>query len=652
MSQPEYQPVPTKHDERGPEAGWIWCVRRYPLLCVFHLCSTRSKVQDQLHLEKLLKPSVYWPLLIIAGQLILVITGWMFFAKNATHPTPLPKYLAEQAQRFPPAMTFIVTCISTLISVCSSVLYSNAVRYALALRLSRPMPLHHLSIGVKIARERTLLSWRFMKWTAITFFSITLLGAQTTAWTTLLTPAKISLPADVSGYALDISNPEVYRLVANLTRTGELYPDAMIVVAQTIQASGVAAINAEFGLPGDIINFNQVTFVNSTGGIMPMFLRNVRSVLNSTSHYSSTLNVNSGVESPRGFATSFEVIQQGITVRTTCKERDPGNVETRSQNLTVGLISLTGVVLDVVCPDGSVMIANETTSVLTRIPVGRSEGSTVLASACMLPNHPGSYGNAFFIILCHSPTNPGEEFVIHAVGDLYPFIGTLSCEMIPKLTSVRVKYTESVSEEGPYTVTASILDVLEEREIEDGDIAVAPFTFLSRGFQARQAWCGPSDSAYLTGVFEFCATLMQAALTRSSNKYLPDKIPIPMRRDTSGTLLIETIGWDFRASARPGEKATGVIAAALLIPTFVAMSTIAFTLIAVINNRQRALLQYQVHIDTGELLQVIGTTQPDKEFPTLNSTEGELMEYSRNERLQVRLQKDIRNQIEMVIERE
>ncbi|KAF8649631.1 hypothetical protein AX16_005720 [Volvariella volvacea WC 439] len=635
-----YQPL-TKERGYGRSKGWI-----------------QNKVQDTFF-ENFLRPSVYWPSLIITGQLFLVLCGWTFYGKNAARPTPLPDTLAEQARRFPPATTFVVTCISTLISIASGFLHSQAVRYALTCRLVDPMPLHHLAIGVKIARERTVLSWQFLRWTIVTGFSLTLLGAQTTAWSTLLTPAMIHLPVALSGYELDISKPEVYKMIANQTRNGRMYVDSMAVVAQTIQASGAAAVNAEFGFPGDIVNFNRVAFINSTGGIMPIFLRDVQSTLNTQSHYSSTINIDGGVESPRGFDTSFEMIQQGMTVQATCKKRDPSNVEIMNRTVSRGEFNVDAVNMNVTCADGSVGEGDRRASVLVRMPVGGSEGGTVLAYPCPLTDHPGGY-----------------EFVIQAVGELYNIIGTLSCEMIPKLTLARVRYVESGGMEGPYTVTVSILEVLEERDIEDVDFATAPFTFLIRAFQAGQSWWGSTygntvsdiyvsgkpelpvvyrtTEAYLMGIFEFGATLMQAILTRSNSTLLPDEIPASMRHNTTGALFIETIGWDFRPDARAEEGASitapGLVAGTLVIPTLVAISAIAFTVIAIVRTRGRRFLAFQAHVDFGDFMQVMALTHSDRDFPSLDKSEGEFLRHSKEMNLQVHLQKDIRHdQIEMVL---
>ncbi|KAF8649626.1 hypothetical protein AX16_005715 [Volvariella volvacea WC 439] len=525
------------------------------------------------------------------------------------------------------------------------------------------MPLHHLAVGVKIARERTVLSWRFLKWTIVTALSLTLIGAQTTAWSTLLTPAKIHLPVDLSGYELDISNPEVYEMAANRTREGSLYPDGQTVVGQTVQASGAAAVNAKFGFPGDIVNFNQISFVNSTGGIMPVFLRDVQSVLNTQSHYASTINLEYGVESPRGFDTTFEMIQQGMTVQTTCTAKDPQSVDVRNQTLNLRGFGLMAVLLDVTCTDGATMKADDNTAVITRIPQGETtDASAVLVSPCPMSNHPGAY-----------------EFIIHAFGGTYDMIGTLSCEMIPKLTSVRVQYEESQAgtEESAYSFVATILEVVKEREVEDADFAVAPFSVLYRNFQSGQGWWGSTFGntvsevyaskkpdqkvvektveAYLTGVFEFGATLMQAVMTRSNNSFIPDQIPTTLRHNTTGTLYIETLGWDFRSDARDREggslTAPGLLAATLLIPTLVAISAITFTVIAVIANLRDKMLQYQAHVDMGDFMQLMALTHSDQyRFPTLDSNEGDFMNYSKVSKLRVRLQKDARGQIELIME--
>ncbi|KAF8649639.1 hypothetical protein AX16_005727 [Volvariella volvacea WC 439] len=573
-------------------------------------------------------PNIYWPSLIVIGQLFLLFAAWGFYTATAIKPVALPESTAERAARSASAVTLIVTLISTIIAIGSSYLYSHSVRYALTCHLTRAMPLHRLALAIKIARARPLFSLTFYWWMLITLVNVGILGAQTAAWNTLLTPRRIIIGHDATGSGINVLAPEFVQFAATYVRDPRWRaPDNAVTMSSVMQASGVAAVNAEFGLPA-ILNFNEVSFVNATRGIMPAFLEDTASSIETASQYLASVHVDTKSMSLTGFNTNITLEQQGLTAQVECQPRNPSlhAVDRVRGTLPSRGVEIEGMtfVMDVICPDGS----NTSAMAITQIFQNRTEGDAVLISLCPT-----------------APASPVYEVVIHGEGELYSVIGNLSCIVTPKNTTVQVNYISSTGFHNSSSTTFTSIMPLREDNIRTLDEVVGPLTFLNRHLSTTQNLAGndlgnillefyyPERSmeniqraaaAYLTGVLEFSSTLLRAEFTRTNTRYWPnDQIPSAVLYDLTGTYSTETMGWDNRKSP--------LVPLLLIIPTLVAFSAFLFVISAIHQTKTSspdARLPQQSYLDLGDFLHVMAVSYPDSRLPSLEKGEGDFMKRS------------------------
>ncbi|KAF8649620.1 hypothetical protein AX16_005709 [Volvariella volvacea WC 439] len=586
-----------------------------------------------------LPPHIKWPLLVIGGQLIFLVGGWGFYIAASRQPIALADFLAEAAADYPNSMTFIITLLSTLFATASSYLHSHAVRYALTCYLVDELKLSYLALAVKIARERPLLSLRKYKASTVTWISLLILGSQTAVWTTLFTPRPIALPNDMTGSGLDISNPDFIQRAAGLAQNASFRPDTVVTAAAVLQASGVAALNAEFGLPA-IVNFNEMSFINSTGGIMPVFLQSTRSILKSRSEFAPSATISALAHNPSGFSNNFTVTQQGVVVDTTCRVREPPNVQVL--NTTMELPGNNGRMLvtqamEVTCPDGEIRNTGSNGALLTLSQVNGTS-SAILSYPCPLGGK-----------------SPGYEMVLHGFGT-YGFIGTISCTMIPQLTEVQVHYgSSSRFTNTSYTNFVTVGEPQSKELIDDPTFAVVPFSFLQRHLESSQSLTSNDFGnivstyfyyhdrepdampriigAYLSGVFESSGTILRATLTQTDNGWLDDTVLGTMKYDINGTYFTGTMGWDHRNAP--------LVPCALMITSIIAISAIAFVALAAIkryNNREEFNNERskQEHLDLGEFSHLIAVAFPKVDLPDLDRGEGEFLQKS--DKLKARLE--------------
>lgn len=553
------------------------------------------------------------PIFAITLQVCYLIFLYIFYAVTFTKPVALPDKSAIWAKENDQAVTLIVTLLSTLIAYCSSQAFAGAIRYCLARFMCgpRPVSLNVVAATVTLSTGAPLIPGRRWWWTCSSILLVIVTSAQTASWTTLLTPRNIPVTAKLSGTELDVSSERFAALMESNAQlvTPQLFGNSLGFVTQ----SGASAVGTQFSVP-TILNFNQMSYVNSTGGSLPAtwnpYLSTTTSTSGSQIPASLTFTDLSADVQVRGrkrlFPISFQMTQQGFTSRVECRSvpltatTSPSVTITTVADVTSLADSFVGApaadlavgagVLTVGCTgegytrlnfDGSPAAGAEATNTTRGEPVLMNPArDAVLASSCGV-----------------AEVNGGAHWDIIIVGTgRYSFMNSTICSVWPLTTFVDVDYHDSLGSFNS-SLPSFINNTRAWREQPSpwlGQFAVDMFLrgVVSQGQSTRGSAVGdvvrgfagtgvPGEDltqhadkvpkileAYVRGVMEFSVTLLRTAysaensgLFQSSGTTIPEDLRIPM----NGTYRTETMGWYQESSAA---------ASTLISPTLVALLSI------------------------------------------------------------------------------
>ncbi|TFK73336.1 hypothetical protein BDN72DRAFT_197586 [Pluteus cervinus] len=575
-----------------------------------------------------LRPRYRWPILIISGQIIVLTFGWTFYGVTRQRPITLPDDLASAARVYPQPVTYTVTLISSFLSIITAFLYANSIKYAVAMSLSQPVSLFTLTSCIRVAGKSPITNFVRPYWTLAAAICAVALSTQTAGWATLLTPQLIGIPTGMTGYGLDIGNEDFINMVTE--EYGEemlitdIYPNVMPIVA----ASGAAALSAHFGLPG-ILNYNQLSFVNSTGGILPANIFALDSAINTGQQLPVHTFLDQNIHSPKGFSTNYTVTQQGLTADIHCEQR----------NLT-----------DTTNPSVQFFTVNQTFINTTVTFESMVVGCGVVGPIILgIPDNTTQELSAILTDFCIN-TDTGYDVIVVGQGT-YSFLGTMVCNVQPQITIVDVNYNGGSSlfntNSWPNFITIS-----PPRKIIAGfDAGLLPLATVLRALGAAQTLTGNTIGdllssfyvsyvgnkgegvsveimeSFIRGVIEFGGTLLRASYTETNNSLFVNDtdtsaIPPSFQIPTNGTYYTETIGWYQHTSAVPG---------VLLAPTFVSLSSILIILITLYKTRRFLEVDEQDYFDAGNILHVMaaaGAGGLPGDFPAYSKDKKVYLEYS------------------------
>ncbi|KAJ6536934.1 hypothetical protein B0H19DRAFT_1270623 [Mycena capillaripes] len=461
--------------------------------------------------------SSLWPLAVIGGQSVLLAIAYGFFAAlHVRGQIPLSPTLSELARRNPQAKTYLVTFLATALSALSSYLFSQAVRHAILVYLSRPMSVSTLGFGILISRRSPIFQRRQLKWVfAGGVFFLTTLG-QTASWTSLLTPIEIIISTPLEGSEIDLSSPALgtnFEQLWNATSGIQNYIESGI--ASVMDISGAADVDA-VAASLSLVDFNNWIYAESTRGILPTNL------VDSADEYSMvnkliTTNTQPFPGPTTGFNFNFSMIQQGLTANASCEYQQ------LDANSDPPLVRFTDQV--------EIAVGDELRQyTVAGMSTTCSDEQTVQSDQWVYPWELAGGVEA--------PT-PAPATVSYAV--IYALEEALS-------------YGQSSTNN---VVTDSITTILANQGVEQSSLSYT----LSYPLLL---------SAYIQGVIEFAGTVIKTDLASSTGP-LSAGIPSEMRRDIFGAALTVTVGWEHNA---------GVNNAILIPSTFVAIASILIVLFA------------------------------------------------------------------------
>ncbi|KIM46986.1 hypothetical protein M413DRAFT_422590 [Hebeloma cylindrosporum] len=541
------------------------------------------------------RPRVAIPTAVLIIQTALLVFGWAFFGVTISRPVPLPAYLARSARNNIQTLTFVVTLISSFITLVSG------------LCLSRPVSLYKVAAVIKLATGSPIRDVARIEWTIAAAVCLLALNAQTAGWTTLLLPKPIVMNADITGFELNLNSPDFQKLM--VTNGQIVTPDLFTSVIPLVEASGTTAVSTRFSLPS-ILNFNQISYINSTHGILPTNYGAMYSTLRSAT--GSSLPVNTEIERlpnqpTSGFPVSFTMTQQGFTANVSCAQRPVNETTSPSMRLlsqTQSIFSATSTVtlaqLVVQCP-------NAAQSITSRPVMTSSNVDAVFGLSCPVTDASGKQT---------------WDFIIAGSG-IYKFINTTVCNIAPQVTTLNVDYNDAAqffNSSFPSFVNGSqAWDAIDAPWI--GEYAVS---ILARALQVGQSTVGNGMGDTLSSFLAIIppypevlndVLLLRTAYTQNDNGLFPGNasvIPPSMRIATHGTFRSETIGWYQDKDTAPG---------VLLAPTLILVVSILIVVITLMMTRGFNEPDGNHHFDPGNILHVIAASSAgglQEPFPPFN----------------------------------
>ncbi|KAJ7167164.1 hypothetical protein C8R43DRAFT_1232157 [Mycena crocata] len=534
-----------------------------------------NRRQSGSHPDAVLRTLRGWPAWVIAGHILLQIVAWSFF-------------IVVEARGH----------IAVPVSVAAWIT-SHGLRRAIALHLNAPMPLVDFFSSVSIASRSLVLDPRKWKWSVASIALVVLTGVQTSAWTTLLTPTRIQIVAELYGTELDLASPALHQMY----RSGALdfcvrNSTSLPAFAMGQTESGYMAAKSAMDFPA-LFTVMDATFDISTAGILPATLYPV----NASVWFPSNMTLPAGIATledlPVGLTANFSMLQQG-----TSRPYEP------SRKSVVGLICETGFTAMVNCSfqnlsaDPTVILAGDTVRDWNHMNTSETNiiAYTELSSACSTPvdsnlNFTSAYTtgrqqNYVLMIACGPVESAGYTMIFQSAGG-YDFMRTTVCTFDPFVTHVDVDYSDALVFSGIINATTR-----EQSVLPDGDgpaglsamMTLGSMLFFAQGVTTNimgdqllpflQEVDGNSFQdehvlflieEYIRGVTEYSATVFRACLS-GTNGTFPDGVPDNMTIRTNGTLFVQTVGWIH----------TSPITAWVLIPgTLVALFTIGVIFTAV-----------------------------------------------------------------------
>ncbi|KAF7308040.1 Protein arginine N-methyltransferase [Mycena kentingensis (nom. inval.)] len=482
---------------------------------------------------------IRWPVYIVAGELTLIAFALGFlFAVRRRGQIPLGAYAVEFFEVNPQIKTWLFTFVASVLSMFSSFLFAQAVRHALVVALSHPLRLSTLVSGVKISKRALILDKKYVKWGLLSVAIFGLGIAQTSSWSSLLTPNVISVVVPLVGTEIDLASAIFQQediWGALLSYDGSLSPANLTDASDmpVIQQSG-AARAAAFANHTSILNYGGFTYTVTTGGISPIHLQaryGTDVYLPPNTADLSTTNTAAFPPSTNVSEINIVMHQQGLSANGSCQR------EALTEESTDSLPAIWREYRDLGCRPYCYTYVNIST------PCGADVNSQ------------------------HMVTGTNQTLAIHtkrrrATGSIVDgrkqYSGTFVCDITPLIVPMISNYTvdnsiKSTPDLGQPTkngrfagqpgVTAaakafefgqgieisSVGDLLVSIESEQGTLSDDQITDERRA-QVLEA--------FLQGIFELSGTLMK-------NKLAQHDLQSSMTHNISGIANVQTLGWQY-----------------------------------------------------------------------------------------------------------
>ncbi|KAJ7021097.1 hypothetical protein C8F04DRAFT_1141897 [Mycena alexandri] len=486
-----------------------------------------------------------WPGIVIAGQIMLQMAAWTFFAVvRRKGSIPLEWEAAAWVQSHPHTVTFCFTQISTILAATSSFLFSFGVRQSIALHMHGDgMSLGSFISTIKIASRGLILNPRKRRWSTMSIVIFFLTGVQTSGWASLLTPLTILIDTPLTGHELDLTNPQLgevdssdlYLCVVNSSFLRSL------VVGQT--ESGYAMANLDFNFSTTYSIMGQ-SFYGSSGGILPTDLGDVDAStwFPNIPIIPSTINATQSV--PDGLSYNYTLHRQGFTANVSCQPQQ------LTPDTTPSMVFQTDTVKEW---NGGYNLGNVTwTRVSSTCDTDQRYQQLNHTVAYTLSDYP----NYMLMVACAS----GDSYkLIFQSAGLYDTMSAV-CTLTPQILNVTVysdgtiisvspKYEEAIPEGGGPAGISAVTTIYNMMFFSQtalsntvGDQLSSLVNQWSRNYSDVDAALGFME-IYLRGVAEYSGSVFRACVS-GRNSTFPDGPRLDLTTPLHGMLFTQTMGWN------------------------------------------------------------------------------------------------------------
>ncbi|KAJ7043367.1 hypothetical protein C8F04DRAFT_1074525 [Mycena alexandri] len=516
-----------------------------------------------------------WPALVILGQLCLQGLGWGFLAVvKYQGPLALPHAFASWVADNPHLVTLIATLISTLLAGCSSFFFSYALRRSMSLYLLRPMSLAALGASVNISMRSLVFHRRNWKWPAVSLLCFIMAGIQTSVWSTLITPVKVTISTPLVGREIDLASPILQQLILNDPQTLAVCQAAEngTEVYGGVPESGYASGQSYLGLPAAVSLLGK-GFNVSTRGILA-------ASLNDTVVGSWFVPATAQSLDPRlkGISDNYSMVQQGFSADVSC------SLETLSNDTSLAVWAEYDYVESW---HANVVAQSNITYVIAFSNCTTSDNAMNITDAYTKDGPDAAY---LWAIGCDpvaaAPNN--YTLIMQASGNYSELSGSvdtsyLVCQISPKMTVINAEYDGEVN---------SIVQSVNGTSVDGGGAAGKFAMYIITDLVWHQQGLTVNGVAeqllelsktvgddqrfqvveqYLQGVVEYSGSILRACLSARDLAF-NGGVPTNITNPTSGTWNTETMGWK-------GFSAGTTLW--ILVPSiFMATSTLALVMVA------------------------------------------------------------------------
>ncbi|KAJ7739588.1 hypothetical protein B0H16DRAFT_1758791 [Mycena metata] len=512
-----------------------------------------------------------WPAIVIAGQLILQLAAWTFFAVvQLKESIPLPAPAAAWVEgnvhtviaSFNASNLYLYTNIhdsgglffpaslpsSGLFHTHSyaSSFFSWGVRQSIALHLHGDgMSLAHLVSNVKLSSRSLIFDRRKRKWSTLSIVLILLTGVQAAGWSSLLTPLVIFMDTPITGYEIDLTNPSLRALPTDRVYECVVNSPNLPAFVVGMSESGSAAVKADLGFPASLTVMDQ-TFNNATAGILPLYFEDI----NASPWFPNIPTILTTIEAeeglPDGLSSTFTMTQQGFTANVNCAFQQLSanttpsitsqiyNVKDWDDDLWLGNISYYS--LSSNCPNDERFAANLNSSdvyisldvpnpsTLLMVAGGSADGYTLIFHSSEVTNTAVTYNKRVNVTTSANGavSDAGGPASFSAVTTIYNMVRFAQATY----SNVMGDQLEALVNAAPSQFTDdNILGVMENYLH-----GVTESVFALKAFNQGEHWT------------EYSGSVLRACLS-GVNSTFQDGVPLSLSTPVTGKVSTQTIGW-------------------------------------------------------------------------------------------------------------
>ncbi|KAJ7221897.1 hypothetical protein C8J57DRAFT_1593600 [Mycena rebaudengoi] len=498
--------------------------------------------------------------IVILGQLSLQAAAWGFFGaiwlRGLISVPSFGLFLVDSFQ----LIDWVCTLASTVLTGCSSFLFSWAIHQSITLHLRKEgMSFATFFRSVQIASRLHIWEPKHLSWTVLSIAVAALATSQTSGWSVLLRPTVSYHKTHITGSELDLSSS----LLRPMLSSGALDFSDLVALSVGQTGSGyAAALYGEKSLPTSLTLLDKA-FNTATGGILPLAFYD----LDASPWFGNKTVLPKVLSAPsvgfhNGLAWTSSINQQGEHLdnstsrqRLMCEEGFTADVSCEMRDLKPDTT-----------PSLTIDITNGTES---------SPASVRIASNCVAPG--GTQFNVtsadtnigenqgYLLMIACDPGVAAESYTLIFVGSgLYDFMRTTMCTLTPKITNVQADYSYDLFSdtiqatthpggipdiEGPAAISAvtTIYNMLSFSQAVNTNIVGDQLTAVLTNLGFDQTHTMFAMNEYIRGVVEYSGTVFRACLSAKNGTFL-DGVPNNMTLPIQGTLHTQFFGWQFNPS--------------------------------------------------------------------------------------------------------